>query len=75
MVLKIMEGIGGKLREAPPEDRLAVSEAARRRLSWLLSDPDEYGYSPRKLVTPEHRALLEGLVTGAVFGFHAGGEE
>jgi hypothetical protein len=36
-------------------------------LKELLREPDEYGYSPRKLLTPEQKELLESLVDGSAF--------
>ena len=65
--LKMLEGISGSLRDASPEERKAVSEAAAARLKSLLREPDEYGYSPRKLVTSEHRQLLESIASGEEF--------
>ena len=65
--LKMLEGISGSLGDASPEERKAVSEAAAARLKSLLREPDEYGYSPRKLVTPEHRQLLESIASGEEF--------
>jgi len=65
--LKMLEGISGSLRDASPEERKALSEAAAARLKSLLREPDEYGYSPRKLVTPEHRQLLESIASGEEF--------
>jgi hypothetical protein len=55
------------LAKTSPEERRALSEAAAARLKELLREPDEYGYSPRKLVTPEQKQLLESLVDGSAF--------
>ena len=33
----------------------------------LLAEPDEHGYTPRKLVTPEQTAFLDLLISGDVF--------
>jgi hypothetical protein len=66
--LKILEGIAADLTEATPEEQAAVRQAARDRLAWYLQEPDEHGYSPRKTLTPEHRQLLEGIVSGELFG-------
>lgn len=56
-----------QLAKTSPEERKALSEAAAARLKELLRDPDEYGYSPRKLVTPDQKELLESLVGGSAF--------
>ena len=56
-----------QLAKTSPEERNALSEAASSRLKELLREPDEYGYSPRKLVTPDQNELLESLVDGSAF--------
>jgi hypothetical protein len=56
-----------QLAETSPEERRALAEAATARLKELLREPDEYGYSPRKLVKPEQKELLESLVDGSAF--------
>ena len=69
--IKTLESIAADLTEATPEEQAAVKQAARDRLAWFLQEPDEHGYSPRKTLTPEHRRLLEGIVSGEVFGWDA----
>jgi len=66
--IKQQESVAADLAEATPEERAAVKEAARNRLAWLLREPDEYCYSPRKTLTPEHRRLLESIASGQIFG-------
>ncbi|MDB5297026.1 MAG: hypothetical protein JWO31_3009 [Phycisphaerales bacterium] len=63
------ESIAAQLNEATPGERIAVQQAAKDRLASLLREPDEYGYSPRKAVTPERRALLEGIISGKAYGW------
>jgi hypothetical protein len=67
------ESIATHLAESSPEERTAVQDAARARLSSLLQEPDEYGYSPRKAVSSEHRALLESIISGEAYGWPPGG--
>jgi hypothetical protein len=67
--MKYLEGIAADLNEATPEEQSAVKEAAKARLAWFLQDPDEYGYSPRKTLRPEHRRLLESIASGEAFGW------
>jgi hypothetical protein len=45
-------------------ERTALQDAAKRSLALWLAEPDEYGYTPRKLLTPDKRAFLEDLITG-----------
>lgn len=67
------ESIAAHLAEATPAERAAVQDAARSRLAELFRDPDEYGHSPRKAVRPEHRALLESIVSGEAYGWPPAG--
>ena len=66
--INILESISADLAQATPEEQAAVKQAARDRLAWFLQEPDEYGYSPRKTLRPEHRQLLEGIASGEMFG-------
>lgn len=56
-----------QLASTSSEERKALSEAAGARLKELLREPDEYGYSPRKLVTSAQKELLESLIDGSAF--------
>jgi len=67
------ESIAAHLAEATPEERAAIQQAARARLSSLFREPDQDGYSPRKSVRPEHWALLESIISGEAYGWPSGG--
>ncbi|HEX8912021.1 MAG TPA: hypothetical protein VF796_06645 [Humisphaera sp.] len=69
------ESIAAHLADATPEERVAIQDAAKTRLGELLREPDEYGYSPRKAVRADHRALLEGIVSGEAYGWPPVGGE
>jgi len=56
-----------ELAKASPAERLALAEAATARLAFLLREPDEYGYTPRALVTPEQREFLQSLSDGSAW--------
>ena len=56
-------------------ERQALSDAAKRSLAILLSEPDKYGYTPRKQVTPKLRAFLESLAAGSFNDFSGLEEE
>jgi hypothetical protein len=58
---------GEQLRWASPAERQALAEAAAARLRELLREPDEYGYTPRALVTPAQREFLESLADGSAW--------
>jgi len=61
------EEISATLADGSPEECKAVAAAAAARLETLLPEPDAYGYSQRKLVTAEHRQLLEDIASGEAF--------
>ena len=56
-----------ELAKASPAERQAMAEAASARLRELLREPDEYGYTPRALVTPLQREFLETLADGSAW--------
>ena len=56
-----------ELANATVLEREALKEAATTRLGYLLADPDEYGYTPRALVTPEQREFLHSLANGSAW--------
>jgi hypothetical protein len=49
------------------DERSAFSAAARRALDVATAEPDEHGYTPRKLVHPDHIAFLEAAASGRIF--------
>ena len=49
------------------EERKALSTAAEALLNRLMAEPDEYGYSARKLVTEEEKSFLEVLANGELY--------
>jgi hypothetical protein len=52
------------LQNASDLEKQALAVAARERLVWLLREPDEHGYTPRVLVSPETRDFLAALEDG-----------
>lgn len=56
-----------ELAKSSPAERQALAEAAAARLAELLREPDEYGYTPRALVTPAHREFLQSLADGSAW--------
>ena len=55
------------LAKGSPAERQALAGAASARLAELLSEPDEYGYTPRALVSPDQREFLESLADGSAW--------
>jgi hypothetical protein len=56
-----------ELAKASPAERHALAEAAGARLKELLREPDEYGYTPRALVTPLQREFLHSFADGSAW--------
>jgi hypothetical protein len=50
-----------ELAKASSAERRALAEAASARLADLLREPDEHGYTPRALVTPQQHEFLATL--------------
>ena len=73
--LRHLEDIATDLAQATSEEQEAVRQAARERLAWFLHGPDEYGYTPRKMLSAERRRLLEDIASGDAFGLSGGGTE
>lgn len=63
----IINDLWFELAKASPSERQALAEAASTRLSELLREPDEYGYTPRALVTPGQREFLTSLADGSAW--------
>ena len=50
------------------EEREELQEAAKRSLATWLREPDEHGYTPRKLLTEDQRSFLESIAEGQFTG-------
>ena len=63
--MKEFEGLKDQIENEFGEDeKFALKAAATRRLAQWLSEPDEYGYTPRALLTPGQRKFLEDIAAG-----------
>ncbi|MEJ2229113.1 MAG: hypothetical protein P8Y67_12965 [Alphaproteobacteria bacterium] len=49
------------------EEKQALANVAAEAKGRLLAEPDEYGYTPRKLVTSEQIVFLDALISGEIF--------
>ena len=63
----ITNDMWSELAKASPTERKAMGEAAAGRLRELLREPDEYGHTPRALVTPIQREFLQSLADGSAW--------
>jgi hypothetical protein len=68
-MVKLMEELVDNIENRFTQvEKQALMEAARRRLTSWLREPDEYGYTPRSLLTGDQRRFLEGLAAGRFAG-------
>lgn len=67
--VKMMENLAHQIENdfSDPE-KLALQEAAKRSLAFILREPDEHGYTPRALVTPEQKDFLQAIIDGHFSG-------
>ena len=65
--VRLQESMPDQISPLSDAERTALSQAARRRLDDIDSGPDEYGYNPGLLVSPDQRAFLAALATGELY--------
>ena len=65
--VKMQESLPDYFAAMSVEEKVALSQVAAKTKSKLLADPDEHGYSPRKLVTDEQITFLDALSSGEIF--------
>ena len=64
-----MEQLAYKIEsEFSQSEKAALQDAATRSLASWLREPDEHGYTPRKLLTADGRAFLEAIIGGHFSG-------
>ena len=73
-LVKAMENLAYTIGTAFTDaEKAALQEAAKRSLAEWLREPDEHGYTPRKLLTAEKREFLESIAAGHLSGTTARG--
>ena len=65
--VKMQESLSEYFRDMTREEKEALSEVARATRARLLAEPDEHGYTPRKLVTDEQKEFLDSLSSGEFY--------
>ncbi|MCG8518079.1 MAG: hypothetical protein MI794_08815 [Pseudomonadales bacterium] len=65
--VKIQESLPDYFASMTNEEKEALAKVAREAQARLLAEPDEYGYTPRKLITDEQKAFMEALSSGDLF--------
>ncbi|MFO1064854.1 MAG: hypothetical protein U0892_13395 [Pirellulales bacterium] len=64
---KLQESLTEHINPLSDAERDALSLAAQHRLDRLDSGPDEYGFDIGLLVSPDQRAFLLALASGALY--------
>ena len=65
--VRLQESLSDHISPLSDAERKSLSQAAQRRLDDINSGPDEHGYNPGLLVSPDQRALLSALATGELY--------
>ncbi len=65
--VKMQESLPEYFEAMSDEERAALSQVAMETKFRLLAEPDEHGYTPRKLVTEEQKVFLDALSSGELF--------
>ena len=69
LTVKLMEDLVYEIENQYTEDeKNALRFAAERRLASWLREPDEHGYTPRKLLKPEQKQFLDAIARGQFHG-------
>ncbi|MFQ6308665.1 hypothetical protein [Lysobacter capsici] len=67
--VKMMENLAHLIEnDFSDAEKVALQEAAKRSLAFILREPDEHGYTPRDLVTPEQKEFLQAIIDGHFSG-------
>ena len=64
---KMQQSLSDYFSSMNDEEKKALSKVAEETRSRLLAEPDEHGYTPRKLVSDEEKAFLDALASGELF--------
>jgi len=65
--VKQQEILPGYFSELTDKEKEALSEVAKDVQARLLAEPDEHGYTPRRLVTDEQKLFLSGMISGEIY--------
>ncbi len=65
--VKLLEALSLTFAEFTPAEQDAFADVGRQTKSRLLAEPDEYGYTPRDLVTDEQRKFLDAVIDKDIY--------
>jgi hypothetical protein len=66
--LKMQESLSSYFESMTETEKEALSQVATQTKARLLAEPDEHGYTPRKLVTEDQKVFLDAVISGELFG-------
>lgn len=65
--VKLLEELPLVLAGFTPSEQEVLSSVGKMVKSRLLAEPDEYGYTPRDLVTDEQRRFLDAVINKEIY--------
>ncbi|MDC0936176.1 hypothetical protein OAS39_07800 [Pirellulales bacterium] len=65
--VRLLEELSLVLSQFNSSEKAALAEVAQDTKSRLLAEPDEYGYTPRDLVTDEQRQFLDDVIAQDIY--------
>jgi hypothetical protein len=65
--VKLLEQLSSTLASFTAAEKEALAQVAQEAKNRLLAEPDEFGYTPRALVTDEQRRFLDGVISGEIY--------
>ena len=65
--VKMQESLPEYFSSMSLEERQALSMVAKEAQERLLAEPDEYGYTPRALITDKQKIFMEALSSGELY--------
>lgn len=65
--VSLLEELPLTLIDFSAAEKSAMAKVAQEAKSRLLAEPDEFGYTPRSLVTGEQREFLEAVIAEEIY--------
>jgi hypothetical protein len=65
--VRLLEELPSALALFTSAEQDALAKVGQEVKDRLLAEPDEYGYTPRALVTDEQRRFLDGLINKKIY--------
>jgi len=65
--VKLLEELPSTLARFSSTEKDALAAVGQEAKNRLLAEPDEYGYTPRALVTDEQRRFLDAVISMDIY--------